>query len=356
MRLTCSVLAMFHLLVPGGATAQELDTEYPLQDEPAQIARLGDLMRRNVEENASSRGHHRGFHAKAHACLHGTLEAVPDRPAELRQGIFRDDRSYPVWARFSNGNKDWGDDRDKQPLGLAVKVIGVDGEQLLEDRAGERTQDLLAVNSPVFPTRDIREFAEMVEAGRSGRMLWFLATHPHTAVLLMQHLDGNVGTLLASTYFSGGAVRWGQRASKFFFEPCTPIRAERPADASPDYLRADLVQRMRSAPACFRLMVQLQRDARRQPIEDASIEWSREEAPPVHVATLRLPAQQFDSPAQQQFCEQLAFSPWHGVAEHRPLGNIMRARRHAYRHSQEIRRDRNGAPAYREPSGDERFE
>lgn len=40
----------------------------------------------------------------------------------------------------------------------------------------------------------------------------------------------------------------------------------------------------------------------------------------------------------------LAFSPWHGVASHRPLGSIMRARRAAYEMSAQFRAKNNKHP------------
>jgi hypothetical protein len=40
--------------------------------------------------------------------------------------------------------------------------------------------------------------------------------------------------------------------------------------------------------------------------------------------------------------EVLAFNPWHAVAAHRPLGNIMRARKRAYAESAGYRRKMNG--------------
>ena len=33
----------------------------------------------------------------------------------------------------------------------------------------------------------------------------------------------------------------------------------------------------------------------------------------------------------------LSFSPWHALEDHRPLGNVMRARRVAYVHSAKLR-------------------
>jgi hypothetical protein len=40
--------------------------------------------------------------------------------------------------------------------------------------------------------------------------------------------------------------------------------------------------------------------------------------------------------------EKLSFSPWHCLTAHRPLGNIMRARCHAYKASTDFRHSANG--------------
>ena len=44
--------------------------------------------------------------------------------------------------------------------------------------------------------------------------------------------------------------------------------------------------------------------------------------------------------------EGLAFSPWHGLAAHRPLGGIMRARNSTYTSSASFRASRNGCPIH----------
>ena len=75
----------------------------------------------------------------------------------------------------------------------------------------------------------------------------------------------------------------------------------------------------------------------------------------VSVATLRLPRQQFDSPAQLAFARRLSFNPWHCIAEHRPLGNQSRARKRMYWELSQMRHDMNSVPRY-EPNGDEVFE
>ena len=41
-----------------------------------------------------------------------------------------------------------------------------------------------------------------------------------------------------------------------------------------------------------------------------------------------------------------AFNPWHGLAAHRPIGSIMRARMMAYPRSAQFRGERNGCPIH----------
>ena len=77
----------------------------------------------------------------------------------------------------------------------------------------------------------------------------------------------------------------------------------------------------------FDFMVQFQIDARRMPIEDASVEWHEAESPYRTVAHIRIPKQEVDRGAT---CERLSFNPWHARVEHTPLGNFNRARRAIY--------------------------
>jgi hypothetical protein len=60
------------------------------------------------------------------------------------------------------------------------------------------------------------------------------------------------------------------------------------------------------------------------------------------VATIRIPAQSFESPARMQYCENLVFSPWHTLPEHRPLGGINRAREVVYAVMSKRRHELNG--------------
>ena len=91
------------------------------------------------------------------------------------------------------------------------------------------------------------------------------------------------------------------------------------------------------------------------PIENNAVLWPERLSPRVSVATLRIPQQKFDSPAQIAFARRLSYNPWHCIAEHRPLGNQSRARHRMYFELSKLRHDMNGVPHY-EPNGDETFD
>ena len=91
------------------------------------------------------------------------------------------------------------------------------------------------------------------------------------------------------------------------------------------------------------------------PIENNAVLWPERLSPRVSVATIRMPKQVFDIPAQTAFARQLSYNPWHCIAEHRPLGNQSRARKRIYDTLARLRQEMNGVPHY-EPTGDEVFE
>ena len=91
-------------------------------------------------------------------------------------------------------------------------------------------------------------------------------------------------------------------------------------------------------------MLQLQTDAFRMPIENASVRWPEKLSPFVPAARLHIPSQRFDSPEQLAFANVLSYTPWHAVPEHRPLGNQSRARRRMYWGLSQLRQKMNNTP------------
>lgn len=69
-------------------------------------------------------------------------------PPNLAQGLFARPGSYEAVLRFSTAPGDILDDAVRAPRGMALKVLGVDGEHLPD--ATDSDQDFLMVNGPVF--------------------------------------------------------------------------------------------------------------------------------------------------------------------------------------------------------------
>ena len=122
-----------------------------------------------------------------------------------------------------------------------------------------------------------------------------------------------------------------------------------------DYLRDAMVRSLAAGDVEFDIRLQLQTDSHLMPLENNAVLWSEKLSPRISAATLRLPRQKFDSPAQLAFARQLSYNPWHCIAEHRPLGNLSRARRRMYDTLSRLRHTMNAVPLY-EPNGDEVFD
>ncbi|MGO4424484.1 hypothetical protein AB4Z54_38765, partial [Streptomyces sp. MCAF7] len=91
-------------------------------------------------------------------------------------------------------------------------------------------------------------------------------------------------------------------------------------------LAADIHMRLADDGLEFLFQAQFFEDESRTPIEDPSVRW---DAPWLTVARLRLPRQAPDE-ALAETVEKSSFNPWIAATEHRPLGEVMRARKAAY--------------------------
>lgn len=95
----------------------------------------------------------RAVHAKAHGIARGTLTVANGLPPELAQGLFARAGRYEAVIRISTNPGDLLDDSIAVPRGLALKVIGVDGERL-PGSEGDTTQDWVMANGPAFAAPD----------------------------------------------------------------------------------------------------------------------------------------------------------------------------------------------------------
>lgn len=313
---------------------------------------------RSIQERKDGRNQPvpRSVHPKQHGCVIAELVVEPGLPDLFRFGVFRDPRVYAAVVRFSNSKQK--DDRLPDGHGMAVKLLDVAGEKLHPEQREAATQDFVLIDHPVFFAKDVadllplmRDFERLMVGGVFGKtrtVLKGMFSRDHRFRLLRAAGAKRPDNPLETQYWSTTPYKLGTGAMKFSFRPQLH-QLPAPSFKSADKLRQAMASQLREREARFDFLVQLQTDAESMPIEDAAQRWDDEVSPFLKVATLRIPAQTFESPAQLDFGEKLSFSPWHCIAEHRPLGGINRARKLLYEVMSERRLKRN-ASVPREPS------
>ncbi len=339
-------LALFHAL-PVWASGNE---EVPAGEEAAtrQIERMiEDSVRVDEAKYGSAL---RDAHAKAHACVQAKFRVLNNLPEKLRVGIFADPRAYPAWIRYSNASGKVQNDSEQDARGMAVKLMGIEGSE-------SGTQDFLMINHPVFFVRNAVDYLEFQKAvSNSGSFKFFfpgfnpLNFRLHEFGIVNAIRNTEIANPLFSRYWSTTPYLFGENTSmKFSVRPCTGIMPSNDKTSSQDFLRENMQKQLTQGEACFDFLVQLRNHPAEMPIEDPTLEWKEKISPFSPVARITIPAQQFNSPQQQEFCENLSFTPWHALPEFRPLGGINRVRKTIYDTVSRVRHELNGEER-REPA------
>ena len=291
----------------------------------------------------------RGFHAKLHAGLIAEFQILPDLPEYARFGVFKQPRLFPAAVRFSNGTPSPQSDKRPEPRGIAIKLIGVPGRKLLPGQENAVTVDFLATSHSVTSTvRNASQFIAFVRASRNPFTMPFTLVREVGIWEAGRITKGLISTValskvrsMATEHFSSTApIKFGPHAVKFTVKPSEGTEAPTSRPRTEDFLREELADRLRQGDLLLDFLVQFYVDETSTPIEDTSIPWEAAHTPFVKVAQLRILRCDLDDPgtrAVSEAVDRLSFSPWHTTEDHRPLGNIMRARRVAYVASSALR-------------------
>jgi len=303
----------------------------------------------------------RDAHPKHHGVVRAEFIVEGELPSEYRVGIFREARTFAAWVRFSNGSGVVQRDIVPDGRGMAIKLMGVDGRKLLADEADAATQDFLLINHDVFFVKDAKDYVELFKIGERDGVpnRFFLGRNPFKWRLKefanAKKTRSQIAHPFSAQYWSMVPFLMGERPAKFSARPCNPPSASIPEQPTRDYLREAMVRHLDRDGIDFDFLVQLQTDPRRMPVEDPRVRWDESLSPYRKVATVRIKPQTFDTPAQQAFAEDLSYTPWHCIPEHRPLGGVNRCRESVYREISSFRHQANGKPRL-EPTGNEVFD
>lgn len=348
------------------------DSRYEFEEEGEQetCAQLLQTLRGISSTTYADSGHAtRSVHAKSHGLLHGRLQVLDNLAPELAQGLFATPAGYDVVMRISTIPGDILDDNVSVPRGMAIKLLGVPGTQLSSLDADAAvapasTQDFVLVNGPAFLAPGAKKFLGSLKllastTDKAPRLKQALSTVLQGAEKALEAVGGESGTLkslgghpethvLGETYYSQAPILYGAYMAKVALVPVSPelaglAGAPVDLDGKPNCLRDAVVAFFASHAATWEVRIQLCRDIDSMPLEDASVAWPEEDSPYLPVARITAPPQAGWSEALSRAVDDgMAFSPWHGVLAHRPLGSIMRVRKAAYAMSARFRFERTG--------------
>jgi Catalase len=307
------------------------------------------VIEESIRKQYSAGSARRDAHPKAHGCVMAEFHVVDQLPETLSKGMFVPGKTYQAWIRFSNGSADpTHADIKRDARGMAIKVLGVAGKKLLEDEADATTQDFIMINHPVFFAADPARYLSFMNDANSDHFYQKLRIPFDLGAkgtrIALQTRNSRISNPLQTRYWSMVPYQLGtgegRLAVKYSARGCSTTSDPMPKEPGHDFLRDALRRTLQSGDACMEFLVQA-RTSDGMDVEDSRIEWKEAEAPFYKLATIRVRPQAFDTPEQNKFCENLSFTPWHALTEHKPLGVTNRMRKVIYDHISRVRHEMN---------------
>jgi len=318
----------------------------------------------------------RGVHPKSHGCIKAVFEINPEIDSSLQVGLFNTpSKKYDAFIRFSNASArlgaDISDKGEHGSRGIAIKVFDVGKEVLIEDN-GACNQDFLMINQPVFAFANTDDYLRLtrfldrnnddpsaffdplklqdpsLSEQEKQRILGYVKAENLDEVSIKRILDtllivkqikaSAVANPLNIQYFSAAPFLFGEdQVMKFSVRPINQVNpTELPSKPSANYLQSAVTESMNQNELIeFDFMLQIRNDQGEMGIENASSLWDEDQFPFTSVAkiTITAPQTDIDSEANKAYCEALAFTPWHCLPEHQPIGSINRLRKEVYQAS-----------------------
>lgn len=304
----------------------------------------------------------RDAHAKSHGCVRANFHVENNLTQDLARGVFVPGKDYKALIRYSNGGPEPLPDSKGDARGMAIKLLGVKGPKILSEERNAETQDFVMINHPAFFVNDPTTYLKFITAFHRPGFLESktAAVHLgiHKAWLALKISSSKIEHPLQAQYWSMTPYQLGagsgKKAIKFTAKPCSISGPQLPDKKDPDFLQHAMVDTLSTGSACFNFYVQIYKNPDDTPIEDSTVVWKEEVSPLQKVATITIPRQNFNSPSQMTDCENLSFTPWHALHDHKPLGAINRTRRVVYSAISKLRHQLNRVPR-QEPTGLESF-
>jgi hypothetical protein len=375
--LSCHKVRSMIATPPAAPLRYELAMETPEDDENETGQELVETLR-TIAETTFRDGQHalRAVHAKSHGLLRAELVVADNLPEALAQGLFAKPGRHPAVMRFSTTPGDLLDDNVSTPRGLAVKVLQVEGSRLPGSETAE-TQDFLLANGKTFGGANGKAFLSNLKmlaptTDKAEGLKIALSRVLQVAERALEAVGGESGTMIAlgghpkthilgESFYGQTPILYGPYIAKVAVIPASAnlvalTGAPVDLDDKPNGLREAIMATLLNDGAAWNVQIQLAVYLKDTPIEDSSKLWPEELSPFITVAQLVTEPQiAWNDARHMAVDESMAFSPWHGLAAHRPLGSIMRMRKAAYAMSADFRATHNHCPMHEPRSLDGAF-
>ena len=183
----------------------------------------------------------RTFHAKTIGVVEGELKIRDDLPDSLKVGLFKQDKTYKVWIRFTNGSPTVSPDENKAARGMAIKVLDVKSSGYLDEDPEGNTQDIILFTSRIYaPGIPGPQLSGVKAALTKGLEQIFHAIcvavvtfKPAINFLKSVIISPNI---LEEMYYSGTPYSFGDRAIKWHAKPIKTITSVMPKNPGENFL------------------------------------------------------------------------------------------------------------------------
>lgn len=367
----CALIVGFLLITP--VQASDLSPE-----KLEQVDALIKGLKKGVEYNTNLREENgkllpkavRSQHPKSHGLLKAKFIVSSDVPNDLRQGLFAQPETYQAWVRFSNGSprmnqkgelqSDWIPDLRS----ISIKVLETPGKSLVDNKP---EQDFILINhrfffasnlenfvdffkmAPILKNSDKTKMDEEIKAYIGGlpTIQRKEALRKSLSILSSMNTPDKLKVLeqgaspLNLTYWSTTPFKLGDKNVQYrVIANRSNSMASKPNKDNPNFLRSAMVEQLKEQDVTFDFAVLLPENPEEVSINDATENWEIQ-SKSIIVATLQIPKQNFDSLMRRELDEELSFTPWHALPEHRPIGEINLARKEIYQELSKFRHELN---------------
>jgi catalase len=320
-----------------------MNQEEMLNDLANRIQQMQIKAREIAQQRGQSTPLKRVFHAKGMG-VRAKFKINSNIPKELQVGLFQPNAEYEALIRFSNTRSEVLGDLEKDQRGVALRVKTIEGVALAPNDYSN-IQDFLMINTPTSFARSPLQTIEVTEifldgAAKAPIKLIQKYGFKEARRILGQVLEPRTSSKPFQTnqYWSRSSFKFGDTSVRYLIRPSAGSKALSATQLlrsvfqgksqKENYLREKLLEELNENDVHFDFCIQLFVDEKKTPIEDIDIEWKEFDSPPICIAALTLPKQNFDQQLQTDV-EQMAFNPWH-TKDFTPLGLMNLARMKLY--------------------------